>query len=582
MRVTSVIADLDAVLARLAMLAPAAAGADALLAAAVCLESGVTSLQVAQARVLAAMDVREPSHRGDQGPVTVQDLSRTTAHEVSAVLQCSLTSARERIDLAEQACMLLPGLLGQAAVGRIRWWQVRRATDEITCAGLDRAGAALVDGQLVDDVLAGRATSGFMRRLRRHVLAADPAFAEAEHENAVARRKVVIRRSAHGMSWLGADLPAEQARAVGRCLDELANTVISRPYPAGGRCPDPWFCPSGGQPPQRRDRTGPSARSGPGEPDPDQGPTDQGYADQRCADQRRADALSGLAHLVLDALREATAAGTDPQAVIAASVVQAARSDSGASRGASRTAGGDPRRFPGRRTRRPGQAGQDGDRGGVGPTPRTVRIRPRGEVSITVSAETLLGLSTAPAEMAGGGPITAAHARRIANSAGVVWRRLLTDPVSGTLLDRCRTTYRPPADLADLVRARHGGMCSRPYCTHRARDLDHARPWFDPDGGPGGPTSAANLHAVCRGCHTAKHDGWTVELSPDGAATWTTPHRWSATTPAPDLRPEDHLPHPGPPGRRGQADHCGCGAAPAEGDASVRPPVEVDEIPAPF
>jgi hypothetical protein len=60
------------------------------------------------------------------------------------------------------------------------------------------------------------------------------------------------------------------------------------------------------------------------------------------------------------------------------------------------------------------------------------------QIQVTVPATTLLGLTDTPGELAGYGPITAEVARRIA--AHGTWRRLLTDPVSGS----CSTR---PADL---------------------------------------------------------------------------------------------------------------------------------------
>ena len=43
-------------------------------------------------------------------------------------------------------------------------------------------------------------------------------------------------------------------------------------------------------------------------------------------------------------------------------------------------------------------------------------------------------------------------------AAGGTWRRLITDPVSGTVMNVGRTRYRPPAGLADLVRAPRPGL----------------------------------------------------------------------------------------------------------------------------
>ncbi|MGH8573351.1 MAG: DUF222 domain-containing protein, partial [Gammaproteobacteria bacterium] len=77
---------------------------------------------------------------------------------------------------------------------------------------------------------------------------------------------------------------------------------------------------------------------------------------------------------------------------------------------------------------------------------------PVAQVQMTVPASTLLGLDDVPGELAGYGPIPANLARELA--ADATWRRLLTDPASGALLDYGRSTYRPPAALADFVRAR--------------------------------------------------------------------------------------------------------------------------------
>ncbi|MGH4021561.1 MAG: hypothetical protein ACRDT0_20470 [Pseudonocardiaceae bacterium] len=105
-----------------------------------------------------------------------------------------------------------------------------------------------------------------------------------------------------------------------------------------------------------------------------------------------------------------------------------------------------------------------------------------------VPITTLMGLDDQPGDLIGYGPIPAPLAREIAT--GGTWRRLLTDPASGTLLDYGHTTYTPPDGLADFIRARDL-YCRNPICGQRAAtaDLDHTIPW------PEGPTSQHNLHA---------------------------------------------------------------------------------------
>ena len=138
------------------------------------------------------------------------------------------------------------------------------------------------------------------------------------------------------------------------------------------------------------------------------------------------------------------------------------------------------------------------------------------QVRVTVPASMLMGMDDQPGELPGYGPIPAAVARDIA--AGGTWKRLLTDPFSGTLLDFGRSTYRPPAALADFVRARDH-RCVFPGCSRPADacDIDHSEPF------PKGATSAENLECLCRHHHRLKHEaGWTVEHE-DGAYIWTTP-----------------------------------------------------------
>jgi len=68
----------------------------------------------------------------------------------------------------------------------------------------------------------------------------------------------------------------------------------------------------------------------------------------------------------------------------------------------------------------------------------------RPAIQVTVSADTLLGLNDQPAHLTGYGPITADTARRLAADSSGTWRRLLTDPNTGALLDIGEHRYRPP------------------------------------------------------------------------------------------------------------------------------------------
>ena len=155
--------------------------------------------------------------------------------------------------------------------------------------------------------------------------------------------------------------------------------------------------------------------------------------------------------------------------------------------------------------------------------------RRRPHLQVTVAASTLAGVDDQPGELAGYGPIPAELARRIA--ADATWRRILTDPVSGVLLDYGTTMYTPPRGLVDHVLARDQ-TCQWPGCRQPAVrcDLDH-RVAF-----PAGSTCAANLHALCRRHHRAKTEaGWTYRLDADNNLVWTSPNGHTSTRERPTM-----------------------------------------------
>ena len=108
-------------------------------------------------------------------------------------------------------------------------------------------------------------------------------------------------------------------------------------------------------------------------------------------------------------------------------------------------------------------------------------------------------------------------------AAGGTWRRLVTAPVSGVVLDVGRTRYRPPTGLADLVRARDRA-CVFPTCQIPAErcDIDHLTAW-----GQGGTTSLDNLATLCEAHHRLKHTpGWALTRDQtSGDLSWHTPDR---------------------------------------------------------
>ena len=145
------------------------------------------------------------------------------------------------------------------------------------------------------------------------------------------------------------------------------------------------------------------------------------------------------------------------------------------------------------------------------------------QIRVTVPLSTLQGQGDDHGELVGYGPITAEQARELAADPESVWRRLVTEPLSGALLDVGTTRYRPPPSMVEHVIARHQ-YCQFPGCrtpAHRC-DLDHNEP-HDPEH-DSGPTSTANLGPKCRPHHRLKGlYGWNVTQYEDGTIVWTTP-----------------------------------------------------------
>src|SRR4051812_3332343 len=139
-------------------------------------------------------------------------------------------------------------------------------------------------------------------------------------------------------------------------------------------------------------------------------------------------------------------------------------------------------------------------------------------VDIAIDFLTFLGLTNHPGEILGTGQMIPAEAlRELIPQAAL--RRIITDPMTGELLDYGRTTYRFPADTTAYAIAKWVSSTG-PGSTVPAQrvDMDHGKPWAD-----GGETSRDNGNPADRRWHRAKTiGGWTVFHSDDGW-TWRSP-----------------------------------------------------------
>ncbi|MBK9739639.1 MAG: DUF222 domain-containing protein [Actinobacteria bacterium] len=160
---------------------------------------------------------------------------------------------------------------------------------------------------------------------------------------------------------------------------------------------------------------------------------------------------------------------------------------------------------------------------GVVPAPQV-----RAHLDLVIDLPTLLdlaaGVTGGVVELRGSGPIGADVVRDLLADpeVEVTMRRLVTDPVTGHLLDYGRRVYAVPQRLRDFIVARDR-VCRFPGCRRAAArsQIDHAQAWND-----GGDTSPGNLGALCVRHHQLKtHAGWRITDSrPDGSCTWTSPH----------------------------------------------------------
>jgi hypothetical protein len=314
----------------------------------------------------------------------------------------------------------------------------------------------------------GHTAAQLGRHLKRLLAALDPGAVVTRRRRALAERGVWIDHRGDGTADLTARLDsidAERVYVAIRALALAAQRSDSAVDPAHG---DSAAVPEPGAPVSGHGSAGGPCRADPRDP----GAAFGAEAGRRPFDLRMADALVDL--------------------IIAPGVGSQVRDQHGAVADDALTA-----------------TGQGGGRGEV-----TVAT----QINVTIPIDSLAGLADTPGMLSGYGILPADQVRRLA-AGDTRWRHILTDRATGAILDVGTWSYRPPSDLDRHVRTRDV-TCRFPGCTVPARecDLDHLVPF------PEGPTSAQNLHSLCRRHHRLKHDdNWGVEPLPDSGLRWTSP-----------------------------------------------------------
>lgn len=145
------------------------------------------------------------------------------------------------------------------------------------------------------------------------------------------------------------------------------------------------------------------------------------------------------------------------------------------------------------------------------PAPATADpTRVRATVRITIPALTLLGHGDEPATLDGYGPIPLETATELAAGAAH-WIRVLTHPVTSTVVDVDRRRYKVPADMRRMLNTLYP-TCVFPGCNRPSDecDYDHRRQWRC-----GGATSIENGAPLHQPHHTLKDDTrWQLKREP--------------------------------------------------------------------
>ena len=165
-------------------------------------------------------------------------------------------------------------------------------------------------------------------------------------------------------------------------------------------------------------------------------------------------------------------------------------------------------------------------------------------VQVQIPADMLMGVETKGADL-NGSPCTRRLALQLAWSPDARWTRLVTDPLTGVLMDTGTHKYEIPAKVRTAVRLRDR-LCRFPGCTRLAEftDTDHVIPHRE-----NGLTHTDGLVCLCRHHHRIKtFENWRLSTTDTYAhsITWRGPLGTTATTRPHDYRPStQHHPRRG-------------------------------------
>ena len=413
----------------------------------------------------------EPS-RADSMYSGVDDSER---EEIATALRMSGSTAQGRIDVARTLIQYLPGATAALAIGDISPAHANVIARE--SAQLIRQGVAPEVLKLIEDEAIAHAEFHTPAQVANKVRSCIAMFAPEQFEAAVVEEKSTRRVScypnANGMATIVAFLPAADAQTIMLAIDRLA-------YKTNGVAKEKLR--------EFQEKSGYRMRANSSAPFPSQ--PDFTSAENGADSNVGAVPSFNLTDFSADLMDPMDAHRADAMTAIAALFLET-NEDQVMNHGRPIT------------------------------------------VNLTIDLPTLLGLSENPGQLSGYGAIPATVARELA--ADGKWRKFITDPTTGNLLDFGRESYLPPQALRDFLLARDR-TCRFPGCRRSGikGEIDHAIPWEE-----GGETSPKNLGLLCKRHHQLKtHGGWKLESFEDGSCEWTSPLGKKRFVPA---RPMDEV-----------------------------------------
>lgn len=444
----------------------------------------------------------------------------SAAMEIALVCSLSQGQGHRLLDQAETLVMDTPEVLESLALGRIGAGHVQRilehtahilpetparppkdadgaAKEEFERKVASAAARARADRRdFGADMLAiapGKCPSQ-LRARGRQVLEKYYGHSFTRRSRTAAReRRITLEEARDGMTWLSGYLPTASCQAIFSKVDAMARLLKTDPETAAA------VSAAAAHASQDTSTNTGSGTAGGGESGGERTPTGQDAddpAEQRTMDQLRADIFTDM---LLNGPRGQGLEAVDAQVFVAIPATMLPGTPGGPIR-ADRTPtdGTDVADNNGGY----GFDGRDQDKRVPAREPSPVRPAPAGLDGPGGLAVAALPAGTPVPTVLGGGPIDQDSAARLMIAAKTWWR-VITDPLTGAVVEFGQNRYRPTPAQRAILHFRDGS-CTTPGCTGPAArcEIDHTREWQH-----GGGTDIGNLRLGCKRCHRLKSLG---------------------------------------------------------------------------